>query len=275
MSEAPKKCFVIQRFDNGTYDKRYRETFAPAIKKGGAEPIRADEVLGTRPVVEKIEQGLRAADVAFAEVSEDNPNVFLELGYALALGIPTVIVCDRHKRAKLPFDIAHRPVNFYATEAQSDWEKISDQVTKEITAALLESRTKQVALKADDKPASGDIDDIKGACLLELLDQSMRSPVGSTLWQLQKDLSSVNISSRMIALAVASLVEDGLIERHELADQDGDPYNSFALSDHGQRHLLRNYGSLMRTEKELIGKPTSWNQSRPTKYDDLDDDIPF
>lgn len=275
MSDAPRKCFVIQRFDDGAYDKRYRETFAPAIKRGGAEPVRADEVLGTRPVVEKIEQGLRGADVAFAEVSEDNPNVFLELGYALALGVPTVIACDRHKREKLPFDIAHRPINFYATEAQSDWEKISDQVAKEISAALLEARTKQVAVVVDDKQTSTDIDDVKGACLLELLDQSMRSPIGSTLWQLQKDLSSVNISSRMIALAVASLSEDGLIERHELTDQDGDPYNSFALSDHGQRHLLRNYSSLMRTEKELIAKPTQLSKGHTSNYDDLGDDIPF
>ena len=61
--------------------------------------MRADEVLGTRPVVEKIEQGLHAADVVFAEVSEDNPNVFVELGYALALNVPTVIVCDRAKRS--------------------------------------------------------------------------------------------------------------------------------------------------------------------------------
>lgn len=262
-------------FDNGTYDKRYRETFAPAIKKGGAEPVRADEVLGTRPVVEKIEQGLRAAHVAFAEVSEDNPNVFLELGYALALGIPTVIVCDRNKRDKLPFDIAHRPINFYATEAQSDWEKISDQIAKEVGAAILESKTKQAALPANKNQPPRDMDDVKGACLLELLDQSMRSPLGSTLWQLQKDLSSVSLSSRMIALAVASLVEDGLIEKHELTDQDGDPYNSFALSDHGQRHLLRDYGNLMRNERELIAKSPTWNSPKSSNHDDLDDDIPF
>jgi len=65
-----KTCFVIQCFDNSIYDKRYKETFAPAIERGGAKPIRADEVLGTRPIVEKIEEGLHSADVAFAEVSE-------------------------------------------------------------------------------------------------------------------------------------------------------------------------------------------------------------
>ena len=85
-----KTCFVIQRFDGGIYDRRYQETFAPAIELAGAKPLRADEVLGTTPVIEKIESGLRAATVAFADVSEDNANVFLELGYALSLNCYTV-----------------------------------------------------------------------------------------------------------------------------------------------------------------------------------------
>lgn len=98
----PHESFVVQCFDGGVYDRRYRETFAPAIKDGGATPVRADETLGTKPVIEKIEAALRRTTIAFGEISDDNPNVFFELGYALALNIPTVIVCERSKRDKLP-----------------------------------------------------------------------------------------------------------------------------------------------------------------------------
>lgn len=182
-----KTCFVIQRFDGGVYDKRYRETFAPAIERGGAKPVRADEVLGTRPVVEKIEEGLRSSDIAFAEISEDNPNVFLELGYSLSLGVPTVIVCDRGKRQRLPFDIAHRPVQFYITDAQSDYEKIAKEVETAVAAALLERRPRDNAVTST-ALTSLEIDDVKGACLIALLDQSLRSPVGSSLWEIQKEV---------------------------------------------------------------------------------------
>ena len=269
-----KTCFVIQRFDSGIYDKRYRETFAPAIERGGAKPVRADEVLGTKPVVEKIEQNIRSADVAFAEVSEDNPNVFLELGYALSLGIPTIIVCDKSKRSQLPFDIAHRPVNFYVTHAQSDYENIAEEIEQGISAALLEEKVKESPRVPENQRSS--IDDVKGACLLELLDQSLRSPIGNTVWQIQKELASDGISGRMAALAIASLLEDGLIEQHKLVDENGDPYNSFALSDHGQKHLLRSYSSLMKDEKDRATKAaaSSW-KSKSTSYDDLEDDIPF
>lgn len=270
-----KTCFVIQCFDGSTYDKRYRETFAPAIERAGVKPIRADEVLGTRPVVEKIEEGLHAADVAFAEVSEDNPNVFLELGFALALNVPTVIVCDKGRRQKLPFDIAHRPVTFYATEAQSDYEIISKDVEIAIGAALLESRA-----KTSDPPSSTansedrSVDDVKGSCLIALLDQSLRSPTGSSLWEIQKEVSSIGISERMVALAIASLVNDELVQRTELEDNSGETYNKFSLSESGTKFLLRSYSSLMQQERERIRIKSS--SSRPAAFDsDLDDDVPF
>lgn len=273
-----KTCFVIQRFDGGTYDRRYKETFAPAIEKGGAEPVRADEVLGTRPIVTKIEQGLRAADVAFAEVSEDNPNVFLELGYALALGVPTVIACDRSKRDKLPFDIAHRPVNFYGSDSQSDWEKIGDQITKEISAALLEKRVDESFAVQSTDSRNTNVDEVRGACLIELLEQTMRSPEGATLWELQKELSPRSISSRMVALALTSLLHDELIARHEVTGSNYDEYVSYTLSDKGQKHILRDYAALMQQEQATaeLQQSFGWSKSKtPSGYDDLDDDIPF
>jgi hypothetical protein len=265
-----KTCFVIQRFDNATYDKRYRETFAPAIERGGAKPIRADEILGTRPIVEKIEEGLRSCNIAFAEVSEDNPNVFLELGIALALSVPTVIVCDKARRQRLPFDIAHRPISFYATEAQSDYEKIANDVEAAIAAALLETAPIQ---KDGNKvvASDADIDDVKGACLIALLDQGLRTPIGSLLWEVQKEVSSAGISGRMVALALTSLINDSLVVQLQQEDQDGGQYNTYVLSDSGKRFLLRSYSTLMQQERSRIavGKPIQGG------FPDLDEDVPF
>lgn len=275
-SQSFKKCFVIQRFDGATYDKRYRETFGPSIERGGAKPIRADEVLGTKPIVEKIEEGLRQADIAFAEISEDNPNVFLELGIALALQIPTVIVCDRSKRKSLPFDIAHRPVQFYSTDAQSDYENISLDVEKAIAAALIEAReNKRVDTKIIEP--SENVDEVKKRCLVALLDQTMRSPVGATLWELQKEVSSQGISERMISLALMSLIDQNLVQRNEDEDR-GEVYNTFALSDSGMKFLLRSYSVLMQSEMESASSTTRLptpSRRNPFSSAELDDDIPF
>lgn len=265
-----KTCFVIQCFDDGTYDKRYRETFAPAIERGGAKPVRADEVLGTHPVVEKIEQGLRNADVAFAEISEDNPNVFLELGYALALHVPTIIVCDKGRRSRLPFDIAHRPVNFYVTDAQSDYERISNEIEKGVAAALTEDRLTYTFIGNPEDASS--VDEVKSGCLTQLVEQSLISPAGASLWQLEKDLAQFGFSSRMISLAIAGLISDGLVRKHELTDPNNEPYHSFSLSERGQKHLLRSYSSLMDAERALKRQNASWGSPKMLA---LDDEIPF
>jgi len=121
--ESPKPtCFVIQLFDGGMYDRRYKETIRPALIKADVDPQRADEILGLNPVIDKIETAIESASICIAEVSEDNPNVWLELGYALALDRPTVILCDKSKRQKLPFDIQHRPIIFYRTDSRSGYE---------------------------------------------------------------------------------------------------------------------------------------------------------
>ena len=36
-------CFVIQPFDGGKFDKRFNDTFCPAIKEAGLEPYRVDK----------------------------------------------------------------------------------------------------------------------------------------------------------------------------------------------------------------------------------------
>jgi hypothetical protein len=36
-------CFVIQPFDRGKFDRRYKDTFKPAIEAAGFEPYRVDE----------------------------------------------------------------------------------------------------------------------------------------------------------------------------------------------------------------------------------------
>ncbi len=260
-------CFVIQRFDGGVYDRRYRETFAPAIEAGGAKPVRADEVLGTTPVIEKIEAGLRNATIAFADVSEDNPNVFLELGFALSLNVPTVIACDKSKRTKLPFDISHRPVIFYSTEAQSDFDKMSLDIRENVKVAISEATTRGFKGNTDIEISQSveQEDDVKRACLMELLDQDLRDPHGSTLWALQKKVVSPGINERMVSLAISKLIADGLAEKNELYDRESEEqYVAVRLTEQGHKLLLRSYATLMKNEQAGF---TSGRFS--------DDDVPF
>jgi len=130
-------CFVIQEFDDGgMFDRRYKDVIAPAIQSANARPLRADEILGLNPIIEKIEKAIRESDICVAEVSTDNPNVWMELGYALALRKPSIIICDKGKRSKLPFDVQHRPVIFYSSESSSDFDDLKQKLKTNILNEL-------------------------------------------------------------------------------------------------------------------------------------------
>jgi len=77
-------CFVIQPFDGGRFDKRYTDVFKPAIEAAGLDLYRVDRDPSVSIPVNNIEQGIRGAAVYLADITLDNPNVWFELGYALA-----------------------------------------------------------------------------------------------------------------------------------------------------------------------------------------------
>jgi hypothetical protein len=150
------RCFVIQPFDDGKFDKRYRETFAPAVVEAGFEPYRVDEDRRTDVLITAIEDGIRAAAVCLADITNDNPNVWFELGFAFAADRPVVMVCSDERTGKYPFDIQHRTVTRYKTEAQSDFKKLSDEIIERLRAVAERAETLQGIAEAQPvAPVSG------------------------------------------------------------------------------------------------------------------------
>lgn len=81
-----KSCFVIQPFDKDKFDKRFIDVYKPAIEAAGLVAYRVDNDLGARVPIEQIENNIRDSVLCFAEITNDNPNVWYELGFAFASG---------------------------------------------------------------------------------------------------------------------------------------------------------------------------------------------
>jgi hypothetical protein len=85
-------CFVIMPF------RPELKFFYRAIKAHVEQAFpdvtveRGDDRVLTRPILEKIADFIRQADVVIADCSGRNPNVFYELGMAHALGKPVVLI---------------------------------------------------------------------------------------------------------------------------------------------------------------------------------------
>lgn len=112
MSHKQPEAFIVSQF-GGDYDILYDEVIKPLSKKFNYEPIRADEVTSSSMILNDIIVSIRNAVVIIADITPDNPNVFYEIGYAHALGKPTILLCEKSVRDKLPFDISGFRTIFY------------------------------------------------------------------------------------------------------------------------------------------------------------------
>ena len=111
------------------------------------------------------------------------------------------------------------------------------------------------------------LEDVRRACLLEVLDQSLRSPTGSSFWGIQRKVVGTGINDRMVALAIARLIDEGLVEKNEAYDNDlHESYVAINLTESGSKYLLRSYSALMKAEQSdyMSGQTTEEFDSEPT-----------
>ncbi len=135
-----QKCFVIQPFDGGKFDKRFNDVYKPAITNAGLEPYRVDMDPSVLIPIESIENGIKSSEICLADITADNPNVWYELGFAFALGRPVVMVCSEERTGKkYPFDIQHRSIIPYIAEAPCDFDSLRENLTTKIKT-IVESR---------------------------------------------------------------------------------------------------------------------------------------
>ena len=130
-----KRCFVIQPFDDDKYDKRFESIYEPALNNAGLEAYRVDRDLGVVVVIDAIEDGIREADICFADITESNENVWYELGFAYAQAKAVVLVSSK-ERKEFPFDIRHRQIIRYSSEVSSDHDDLNRKITEKAQAYL-------------------------------------------------------------------------------------------------------------------------------------------
>jgi hypothetical protein len=135
-------CFVIQPFDEGgKFDKRYADVFEPGIRDAGLDPYRVDNDPSVTIPIDEIQDGIRRASVCLADITLDNPNVWFELGYALASDKEICLICSEERTGKYPFDVQHRTITKYRVGSKSDFDTLQSTITDRLKAILEKSAT--------------------------------------------------------------------------------------------------------------------------------------
>lgn len=98
----PPRVFVVMPFAP-ELDDAYHLGIREVVAKLNGSCERADEMQYVGGIVQKIYASIKKADIIIAEVSTPNPNVYYEVGFAHALGIPVVLLTS--DIATTPFDL--------------------------------------------------------------------------------------------------------------------------------------------------------------------------
>ena len=89
------------------FDDAYHLAIKPACDRAGAYAERVDEQIFTGNILERVYNQISKADLLVADMSHHNANVFYEVGYAHALGKPTILITQSAE--DIPFDLKHYP----------------------------------------------------------------------------------------------------------------------------------------------------------------------
>lgn len=192
-------CFVIQPFDNGKFDKRYKEIIKPAVIESGFESYRVDEDYSSVILIESIHNMIKKSSVCIAEITTDNPNVWYELGYALACSKRVIMLCSDERTTPFPFDIRHRNILTYQTQCGSDFSDLGEK---------LHERLKSDTSSKDKYEGKNDINEYE-LVVLQTIWENQNTPFELTP---KNSIVKSDSNKKQIINALRKLTDERLIE---------------------------------------------------------------
>jgi len=244
------RCFVMQPFDGGPFDRRYDDVLSPAIREAGLEPYRVDRDPGASIPIAEIENGIRNSRICLADITEDNPNVWFELGYAIAIPKDVVLVCSTQRTSHFPFDVQHRSIIRYETESPQDFDELRRGIAKRIQALLAKES------KLDLFSSMSPLKDMEGlaqheiVCLVAVVQNCLLPDEGVVPRQVKEDMSRAGFSDVAASLGLRSLLAKEMVEFTDKYDDYGNIYSVFKPTDSGIQWLMQNQDKIvLRTEK--------------------------
>lgn len=256
-----RKCFVMQPFDEGVFDKRYESVFSPAISAAGVEPYRVDRDPSVSVPIQEIEKGIRDAEICFADITTDNPNVWFELGFALAIPREVVLVCSDERKTRYPFDVQHRSIIKYNTGAPQDFEQLKESITKRIQAVL---KKNEELGRVINRPVVKDTEGLNQhelVALVTIMQNSFLSNGYVSGYQVLNDMNKAGCTDIAVSIALKTLVAKGMVVSDVWEDSDGERYTVYKTTDKGDEWLIANQEKLTLTAE--------------TNGESTEDDIPF
>ena len=261
----PNVCFVVQPFDGAKFDKRFKDIFKPSIEKSGFEAYRVDRDPSVSIPIETIQSQIQNASACFVDITTDNPNVWFELGLAIAFAKPLCLVCSKERTTKYPFDIQHRAIISYSTDSNSDFDELSVSIVARL-ASILKLEDARIELPSKPLlPDSEGLDAYERTCLAVLAAEMNGLEGGVTNWTVKNSMENAGLNNVATNVALYTLSGKGFINSSQKSDQDGDLYEVYNLNPSGWSWIKKNLGQFNLQKSEA-------KKSRSLSFDE---EVPF
>jgi nucleoside 2-deoxyribosyltransferase len=263
------RCFVIQPFDKGRFDKRYDDVFAPAIRDAGLEPYRVDRDPSVTIPIENIQAEIESSDICLAEITTDNPNVWFELGYAIASQREVVLVCSEERQSRFPFDVQHRSVIRYSTESSSDFDELRSQITARLKAVLNKKAQLAEVRKMPSIAKVEGLEQYEIAALVTVAQQIDHPEDGISPHRVREDMGNAGFMPIAVTLGLRALLDKGMLSVSEDRDYNGEVFAVYKVTGEGMSWLFANQNKL------TLLRVANSGQKQNTLPPPPEDDIPF
>ena len=137
------KCFIIMPF-RPEFDAVFKTVKSALEDAQVNESLRMDEIRSAGRITVDMQAELQAADFCIADLTDLNPNVMWETGYAGALLKPTIVISQSVER--LPFDIHDIRVLKYTLDKLDKENGLRESLKEAITHTMQRYELHRIAL---------------------------------------------------------------------------------------------------------------------------------
>jgi hypothetical protein len=121
------------RSEEFDFDSLFRNNIKPAIESMGLSCLRADMIYEPQPFMEKIWREINESAIILADLTSMNPNVLYELGVAITIGKPIIIITQN--KEYVPTDLQSYEFIQYKANV-GDAEEFGNKLKKAIKSTL-------------------------------------------------------------------------------------------------------------------------------------------
>jgi hypothetical protein len=233
---------------------------SPAIKDADLEPYRVDQDPGVSIPIQSIEDGIQSSYVCLADISLDNPNVWFEVGYAIAAGKEVVFICSSSRQTKFPFDVQHRTITEYSTASPRDFKELQVKITQRLKAIQKSNQELGVVSKLSPTQTTEGLAPHEVAALVIMMENHLSPDSHITPNTIEKRMQQAGFTSIAVGIALHGLNLKGYMDYETDSDYNGNNYTVCAMSAKGLQWIQDNQSSLV---------------LRTQSASQADEDIPF